>query len=399
MRTGVGGFQPVRLTQARESLGLTKVALATLVNVSAATVTNWENGKQSPECDKLTALSNTLNMPTHWFLKEIPFESSTPYFYRSLSSATRVARDTTKIKLDWMAEVTSTLGQWFEWPQLRLPENTKHFMAMSEEDIEVLAIEFRQLVGLGNGPIQDVVLAVENAGVICARGDVGYDKMDGVSHWHDHLERPFIFLASDKNNGVRSRFDAAHELGHVILHKHINKSEHNSTTIQLIEKQADFFAGALLLPSDSFAKDLSKPTLETFLALKRRWKVSIAAMIYRAWQLEIIDDLQKSNLFKRLSVKRWRIREPLDDDLPIEEPRILPRAVRMLTDQGVCRKEDLLDKLGLSAGLSTMLCSLPEGFFSPHQPTYDNLVNFKVPTRTNTENVHKADIININQWK
>ncbi|MCV6037432.1 hypothetical protein OFP00_30595, partial [Escherichia coli] len=90
-----------------------------------------------------------------------------------------------------------------------------------------------------------------------------------------------------------------------------------------VERQALLFAGSLLMPAESFARDINKPTLETFLTLKPRWKVSIAAMIFRAHQLDIITDLQKSNLYKNLSAKGWRLREPYDDQVRSETPRLL----------------------------------------------------------------------------
>ena len=388
------------MTQARESLGLTKVALATLVNVSGPTITNWESGKQNPEEEKLRALSTALNQPVHWFLREKPPSCQTPYFYRSLSAATKVAREATRTKLDWMAELSLVFNQWLQWPMVRVPVSTKHFLSLSDEDIELLALQFRERLNLGTGPIKDIVLAAENAGIICARGEVGHNKMDGVSHWHQYSERPYIFLASDKGNGVRSRFDTAHEIGHVVLHKDVNLSEHNQTYIKEIERQADLFAGALLLPAETFAKELGRPTLETFLALKPRWKVSIAAMIYRAWQLDIISDLQKSNLYKRLSAKRWRIKEPYDDEVPFEKPRLLPRAVYMLVDQGLFTKETLLDKLGLSAGVCETLCSLPAGYFRDI-PLEDNLVTLRVagggrPRQPSTQQAGK--VVKVNDW-
>jgi len=375
MKTGVGGFQSFRLTQAREALGLTKVALATLVNVSGATVTQWENGSQNPQEDKLQSLATSLGQSTHWFLRESTTLDHTPYFYRSLSSATKTGRIATKTKLNWLIELSNVFQKYVDWPAINLPNSSKQFNSLSDIDIELIAQDFRVNMNLGTGPIKDLTLAVESAGIVCARSEIGFDKLDGLSNWQHGFNRAYILLSSDKQNAIRSRFDLAHELGHMILHKNILIESLNSTNHKEIERQADLFAGSLLMPAESFAKDIRRPTLETFLTLKPRWKVSIAAMIFRAHQLDLINDLQKANLYKNLSSKGWRLKEPYDDQLIPESPRLLSRAANMLIAAGI-NKNDLLDQLGLPASLVESLCCLPKGFFDDSMAN-DNLLQFR----------------------
>lgn len=376
MRTGVNSFQAARLTQARESLGLTKVALASLIEVSQATITNWEAGRQFPEEMKLRNLSQVLKMPVHWFLKEQPNYGSGAYFFRSMASASKTARLMTRTRLDWMAELSRTFQQWLNWPVVSVPCSEHHFLNLSDEEIELLAIKTRKAAGIGSGPVPDVVLAMENCGVVCARDEIGFTKMDGISHWSKLDNRPYVFLANDKSNGIRSRFNAAHELGHVVLHQNVSVEEQKEYHKE-IERQADLFASCFLLPADAFAKEIHRPSIDTFLAIKPRWKVSIAAMIMRSHQLHLLDDHQKTNLFKRLSAKSWRIQEPYDDQVNFERPRLLPRAAHMLIDQGVISKSDLLEELGFSEAICEKLCSLPTGFFRDIPADIDNLVELK----------------------
>lgn len=390
MRSGVSSFQAARLTQARESLGLTKVALASLVEVSQATITNWEHGRQFPEEIKLRAISEKLNMPMHWFLRELPEHGDGAYFFRTMAATSKSARIISKTRLDWMAEISGTLQKWLNWPEIKIPLSGEFFLRLSDEEIESYAEKTRQALSLGFGPIQDVVLAIENGGGVCARDDIGFTKMDGISHWSSLDNRPYIFLANDKNNGIRSRFDAAHELGHVVLHKNVSLDEQKKYHKE-VERQANLFAGCFLLPAESFVKDVSRPTVETLLALKPRWKVSIAAMIMRCYQLDLIDDNQKLNLFKRLSAKGWRTKEPFDDQVPFENSRLLPRAVSMLVDQNIISKRDLLEEFALPPTICEGLCGLPEGFFREPKPEIDNLVQLKV-AGTVSKSVHKAKV-------
>lgn len=388
MKIGVGGFQPSRLTQAREALGIPKVALATLVNVSSATVSQWESGKQNPQEDKLRAIAAALGQDVHWFLKPVVESSSTPYFYRTLSAATKTGRVVTKTKIDWLIEISTSLESFLDWPSLNVPEVDKPFTAISDSEIEELAIEYRDKAGLGMGPIKDLMLAVESSGVICSRTEIGFDKLDGLSNRVVSGDRAYILLASDKDNGIRSRFDLAHELGHIVLHKCVQSGQFTVNNLKEIERQANLFASCLLLPAESFAKDLRNPTLETFLTLKPRWKVSIAAMIYRAHQLNIITDMQYSNLYKNLSARGWRLKEPYDDQVKPERPRLLHRAVDMLVSAGV-GKSELLDTIGFTAKIVEDLVGIPNGYFSEEQ-NIDNLLTFRSSEKSTSRPVKNA---------
>ncbi|WP_163359758.1 ImmA/IrrE family metallo-endopeptidase, partial [Klebsiella aerogenes] len=88
-----------------------------------------------------------------------------------------------------------------------------------------------------------------------------------------------ILLAADKGNAFRSRFDLAHEIGHLILHKN-TKDELKPERYKLKESQAHKFAGALLLPAESFANEIRlPPTLDSLLLIKQRFIISVAATI------------------------------------------------------------------------------------------------------------------------
>lgn len=376
MRTGVSGFQPERLIQARESLGITRVALAALVGVSPATISNWEKGSQSPEEDKLRALGDAVKFPVNWFLTSSPEHGNRPYFYRSLASSTKTAREMARVRLNWVAEISGLLGQWVNLPKVNVPHISEEaFLKITDSEIETLAYECRRAWGLGMGPIPDVVLALENAGIVFSRSEIGYLKMDGVSHWSSLDNRPYVFVAADKANGIRNRFDASHELAHLVLHRNVDEQMFKKH-YKLIERQADLFAGCFLLPAESFSSEISWPTLETLLSLKQRWKVSVAAMIMRCYQLEIIDDDQKLRLFKGRSARGWTKGEPYDDYFPFENPRLLNRAIRMLVDHNVVDRSELSYKLGLPEYLIESLCGLPKGFFSA-KLNEDNLVELK----------------------
>lgn len=364
MRTGVTGFQPERLTQARLCRGLTQTALAAKVGKSSGTVSKWEKGDQFPEADALQRLADHLDMPGSWFLTAVPRYGDNVCFYRSNASITKEAQTIAHVRLKWLNEISLILQEWVDWPRVNIPRlGANDHLKITDADIEQAAQQCRRDWNLGLGPISDMVLVLENAGVICVREELGYTRMDGASQWFDTDGRPYVFLAADKANGVRSRFDAAHELGHLVLHRDIDDVEFLKRYPE-IERQAHLFAAAFLLPSETFAAELIRPSLDTFITLKLRWKVSVAAMVMRCKQLQIIDDAYATRLWKNYSARGWRKGEPLDDRLGFESVRLFPRAINLLLSEGGMTKDGLLATIGLGATDSERLCGLPDGFFS-----------------------------------
>ena len=75
----------------------------------------------------------------------------------------------------------------------------------------------------------------------------------------------------------------------MVLHRHLGaKALNNSTDFKEIERQAFDFGGAFLMPAESFSAEIYSPSLNAFVALKERWKVSIGAMIMRCARLDML---------------------------------------------------------------------------------------------------------------
>ena len=366
MRSGTPGFQAERLLSARDSRGLTQVALAELINRTRSSVSRWESGDQSPEPEALSALAQALNLPVAFFLRPLPDHGCAPLFFRSMASTTQLVRKRTRARLRTAQEIALTLQDWVDLPEVNLPflDVTDH-REIGEEDIEQMATECRTTWRLGAGPIADVLLVLENAGVVVVKEETGTVKMDGLSNWSAADGRPYILIARDKDVCVRSRMDAAHELGHLVLHRNIEaKTLNNSADFKEIERQAFDFAGALLMPAESFPSEIWSFSLNAFVALKERWKVSVAAMIMRCAKLDLLSDEDRRRLWKQFSARGWRKGEPLDDILEAEEPRLLGRSVRLLVDENVQSRAELLSDFRLHAQDVELLCGLRRGYMT-----------------------------------
>jgi Zn-dependent peptidase ImmA (M78 family)/predicted transcriptional regulator len=368
MTKGINDLQPARLEQAIAARGLTKGQLANLVGVSAPTVTKWCKGDQGPEASTFDRLSSILNVQPEWLTRAILPSISAP-LYRSNASTLKAAYAKLEAHTEWAQEVASLLGEYVDYPELNLPQRTfEHPEQISDADIEAAAEECRSLWQLGKGPIQNLALAAEGAGIIVIREETEISAIEGLSSWSKVLGRPIVLLSADKSNAFRSRFDLAHEIGHLILHKFIPRSDERDRYNQM-EKQAHRFAGALLLPSETFADEVRlPPNLDNLLILKQRWGVSVAAMMMRLHALGLLSDEAKLSLFKRRSARWGSKAEPGDGKWEPETPRLLRRTIDLLVSEGILAVEDIPRYLGLSPLDVEKLCGLRENYFnSPAQ--------------------------------
>ena len=360
MSVGTPNFIGERLKEAREARGLTGVALADLVGVKRASISQYELGKASPQLDVLLKLASVLNVPRAFFLRPLAQPDSDSLFYRSMSAATKSDRLKARRKYTWLKQLTTYLRGYVRFPRIRVPQLDvpPELVAIDTNVIEFAASKTRKLWGLGDGPISDVTLLLENNGVIVSKVTFNTMHMDGFSSWDETSKTPYVVLGGDKGSAARSRFDAAHELGHLVLHRNLPpQSIRNPINNKEIESQANEFAGAFLLPAETFVEDLFSVSLDSLKALKSKWKVSIAAMLHRANALDMVTAKQSKGLWANLSRRGWRIVEPLDDQLVPESPRLLRRAVELIINRGVLEPEQIISDLCLSSpDISELSC-------------------------------------------
>lgn len=364
MRLGTSHFVGARLTEARESRALTMIALAELVGVTRQAISQYEAGDAMPSPAVMDRIVEVLSVPLHFFLRPAAPKPDRIVFYRSLASATKTVRVRSERRYEWLRQVVSYLRQYIELPAVKFPE----FNApedpnyLTSDRIEEIASATRKSWGLRDGPISNVVMLLENNGAIISRHKLDCEALDAFSEWHEVDHAPYIILGSEKPSAARSRLDAAHELGHMLLHRNVPRSLFNKQDVfKLIEEQAFRFATAFLLPEQTFTSSFRVPTLDAFKSLKATWKVSIAAMIKRSEQLGVLTPEQSQRLWMNRTRRGWRTLEPLDDVLELEQPRLLRRSIDMLQRSGRPVRHELEALLGLYAADIESVCGLLPG--------------------------------------
>ena len=293
-------------------------------------------------------------MQPGWFYKPIDGARNGPAFYRSMRSELTAAREKAAAKLLFSYEIHDALDELVEFPASDVPNliESTDYRALSPDKIESLAVRLREYWGLGDDPISDLMVVLENAGIVVAETFLDSNKLDGVSAWFGNV--PVVLLAKDKDGGVRRRFDAAHELGHLILHRDLTQASIKAD-LRLIEEQAMLFAGAFLLPASSFALTSDKVTLEHLVAIKPRWGVSIGAMIKRLGSLNLISEQHERNLWKYYSYRQWRGNEPHDDHIEVERPENLKSALELLAKDDPSSLAKIVENVSIGAEYITEL--------------------------------------------
>lgn len=361
-------FVGSKLREAREARGFTATFLANQIGVTRASISNYENGKRTPTENIFDAICNVLGFPGDYFIDNSikDFELDSPIFYRSMSAATKRARVKAETKFGWFVSFMKFLEAFVILPPVNFPEIDlpRDPVKMSNCILEDAAEQVRRFWGLGTGPISNFVWLLENNGAVVVRCSLEADELDAFSGWIDG--RPFVVLNSDKNSAARSRFDAAHELGHLVLHKDLPREIlHNPEYFSLIEKQAHRFAAAILFPEPSFSKEVPTINLELFRILKRRWKVSIKMMLKRADDLDFLNEKTSQNLYRSYARKGWSRIEPFEDEIPVEIPKLVFNSVELVLKEKVWLREEILRAVRLNHQDLEDCSGLPRNFLNP----------------------------------
>lgn len=357
---------PYRIKQARVSRGLSMVELSELVSVSKQAISQYEMGKNSPGIAILTSIANVLKYPVSFFYKPLPVNenASSAVFFRCKKTTKVKALNAAREKIAIFREINDYLEEFIDFPMLNLPKvnyEDDGIHPIDNEQIEQHAMALRNHWGLGTRAIDNLINIVQKNGIMVSKMQLRLDKLDAFSVWFNN--KPFIFLSSDKDTNVRIRFDIAHEIGHLLMHADYYSEEDlkNSVIREKLEDEADRFAGAFLLPKESFSKDVFSTSIDHFIQIKSKWKASIGAMIYRCDTLGILSYSQIKYLKDQMTTRVYWRKEPLDKEMPIEKPFAHKQAIQLLLDNNVITVNQLLEATGCSAEELEQYCFLDKG--------------------------------------
>jgi len=314
-----------RIKQARKASGLSMRALAEKANISAMAISKYENDQSIPSSSVVIELSKALGVRGEYFYRSEEIELNNVE-YRKHSALPK------KIQNQIEGNVIEQLERYFELEHFlpsrpiqefkipnSIPKNVRGY-----SDIESVAIKLREAWNLGINPIAELTDTLEERGIQVFQSDVlDDDKFDGLAVMVNSI--PVIVVGKGKGwKGDRQRFTLAHELGHFILEGRIDKN------ILDIEKAANRFAGAFLVPESEARKELGEKRSwfepKELYVLKHAYGFSMGGWLHRAHELEIISDQNYKRMIIFFRKQGWHKNEPGGQLLP-EKPQLFEQLV------------------------------------------------------------------------
>lgn len=307
-------FEPERLRLARELKEWSQADLAARVGVTSVAVSQFETGVTRPSPDALERMSSALGVPEQFLW--LPVTETHDGFFRSLRRTSVTHRRRARA-LAHIAHDLAVTARKPGLPPVQLPQVPVTDLQAPRRELEEAARQVRQAFGMPSGPVPDVAEVLEQHGILLIRLPLDTADVDAFSlPFHD---RPVVVLGADKNDRARSRFDAAHELGHLVVHGD------QIWGVKEVERQAHEFAAAFLMPAEDIHDRLpERADWAVLFQLKQEWQVSLAALLMRARTLGRMSENNYLTAVKAASARGWRRVEPVPLGTP-EHPTCLQR--------------------------------------------------------------------------
>ena len=370
-------FNAARLEMALSYNEYSLKDLAEKIDHPRQTLSNYKNGREkNPNPYIIQKVSDELGFPVSFFYEDDSNVVLGSTYFRALLTTNKKYRNQQVLKMSLLSQIYILLSRYIRFPVF-VPPTLSCDVSPDEA-----AHQLREHWSLGNKPIENMIFVVEDKGIPVTTFTTPTDAIDAFSQMI-YINDSCLYLlglSSNKTSAARIHFDVAHELGHIMLHEWREDIEElDKMEFRKREQEAHAFAAAFLLPPDSFLSDIRGRdlTIPYYTHLKSKWKVSIAAMARRAWNLGVTSYDDYQNMMRVLQRRGLRKDEPLDDSLITSKPTLLKTAVQMLLDEKIFTPKELVDELAYSCNLSLdasvieELLNLPKNTLSEKAPKHN----------------------------
>ena len=306
-------FNPSRLKNARMYRAKTLDILATETKINKKDILAFEEGKYLPTLENSLKLAKALDFPQEYFYKKDNVKVILENTHVAVPGRVpRVEEVACREQLLMTHKIVTLIEDSIDIPKLNLP--TKVGKNINEEQLAQIT---REHFNLDNKVILNVADVMEENGIIVS--DINNNKKGSVALTQkqsiDKNVRYVVCLGNDEKALAKRNYEMAYELGYIVS---------NNLNIPTKRFSKDDFASAFLLPADEFKKDLTKvDDLELYVTLKEKWNVPIVIMLYRAHQLGLLNYKKYNYLMQEINKKGWLSKEPLDDKIKANDPKML----------------------------------------------------------------------------
>lgn len=327
-------LEPSRISMARMRAGFNKTELARRLEVTTRTITTYES-VGAPDVaapDLALALgchSNYFHRPPVEELEE------DRVFFRARRRSTALQKNAATSAGRTGVELYSLLAERFSLPELAIPD-------LAHLDARSAAQQLRAEWNMGADPMPNSVRLAESKGIRVLTLPRGTADVDAFSLWE--LSRPYIFLSMEKS-AERSRFDMAHEIGHLVLHGGAATTPAGDRDA---EKEADRFASELLMPRSMLHAHVRRePSVQAIMKLKQFLGVSAMAATYALHKADLLSDWSYRQAMVELTRRGFRTAEP--GGMARETSRVFEVTFPALRKNDGLTVEIIARELGVSA--------------------------------------------------
>lgn len=305
------------------------------IGISQASLSKAEHGLQELPVDIMDKLYDYYDLPETFFLRSEGVSPLGHLYYRKKLTITNKVIDSFVAKVKIFKAIIDDLMSAVELPKYTLGNYVPNENLSAKE----IARKIRYELKVYNGAVPNLSTLLENNGIIIIRFDFGTDKIDGLTTITDS-DRKVMFINNQMPND-RIRFSMAHELGHLVMH--LGNPPCSSDDA---ERQADEFASEFLMPEEEIRPMLLNVNIQALGMLKRKWRVSMHALVRRAKDLETITYQQYRNLQMYFSKKGYTKSEPIP--LPLENPTMWDETLKLYRDELGYSDEDLMSVMRIN---------------------------------------------------
>ena len=317
-------LEPSRIILARQRAGLPKTALARAAGVAPRTVTTWES--RGAPSSRLSDIAGATGMPAEFFSGgAIDLLEEDRIFFRARRRSPSALLHRSAAFGSLGIGFYDSIRRRFRTPAPSVPE------AEPGDSPRQAARALRLAWRMGMGPAPNLVQLAEAHGIRVLGIPLADAAVDAFSFWAPD-GRPFVFLSRIKT-AERSRFDLAHEIGHLVLHCDVTGT--GETTDREIEREADVFAAELLLPTEALrARVRGAPSIEDLMRIKSAYGASAMAAARSIRDAGLLSKWGHRQLVATLTSRGFHTGEP-GSTLPYEKSRVFSTVLERLRAEGV----------------------------------------------------------------
>jgi Zn-dependent peptidase ImmA (M78 family)/transcriptional regulator with XRE-family HTH domain len=307
------GINPQMVVLARESRGMNQGHLAGEIGISGSNLAKIENAEIGASPERINDIAEATDYPLHFFMQKGSAVMPENLAWRKRRKVPQKALMPVYAKANIIRRHVELLSNALQTEKVKLPL----WKVSDRMTPQKIAAKLRAQWSIENIAKKSIIKLVEDQGIVVSSFDFNSTRVDSLTMLTNSNE-PVIFI-NKSLLGDRQRFTIAYELGQLIMHTFTELEPG-----QDIDREASAFAAELLMPEEEIRSDFEEGiNMDVLARLKKKWKVSMISLLYRADDLGFVSVSRKRYIIQQFNEQKIRRREPPNLDIAPAEPSLL----------------------------------------------------------------------------